>query len=154
MKASKIIWLVILVFCLFQGCHFGHNGKTKQLIETSNEEEFDKFQKLFYSDSVFQMSRIIFPLASDIKDSSSSNHVDDSAIILSRQNWIMLQNDFFIKNDSIANIGDRIYKKKIKRTDSQIVESIYIEDSGFRESMTFSLKKGKWYLIDFTECDN
>lgn len=120
----------------------------------TNEENFDEFQKRFYSDSIFQMSRVIFPLESDIVDSSSSASEYPQTPVLNKRNWIMLRNGFFSKNDSIANINGRVYKRKIVSTKSKVVESVYIENSGFRETVTFSLKNGKWYLIDYILLDN
>jgi hypothetical protein len=157
MKVYQILSLSLFFSFLSQGCHYSHNastkGEIKQSLVTSNEEKFDEFKKLFYSDSVFQMSRIIFPLASDVIDSSSNVVENSITTVLNKQNWVMVRDDYF-KDDSIANIDGQIYKRKTERINSKIVESFYIENSGYRITLIFSLKNGKWYLIDHIVLDN
>lgn len=117
-------------------------------------EDFYKFQKLFYSDSLFQMSRIKFPIVGDVTDSSTNDLVESKIHEWNRGNWIMLRNPFFKEKDSIVQINGDTYKRKIIKEKTRIVESIFIEDSGFLITLKFSLQNGKWYLIDYTECNN
>lgn len=144
MKAKNIILIFLLI--LFFGC-----GKGQKQPNNLLSENFDEFYKKFYSDSLFQMSRINFPLASDVVNSSSSDIVDSTVRVWNRENWVILRNTYFKENDSIANINGEIYKRKIVNNKTQVIESIYIENSGFFIKMNFSLQNGKWHLIDYIE---
>jgi len=158
MKKYQVLSSLLFFYFLSQSCHFSRNEGINEQVKLSHtkskEEKFDEFHKLFYSDSVFQMSRVIFPLASDVIDSSTNVVEEPTTPVLTKQNWVMMRNDYFIKNDSIASIDGRIYKRKIERINSQIIETVYIENSGFRETLTFSLKNSKWYLTDYIVLDN
>ena len=152
--------LIVVAFILFtlNSCNQKSKINTNTLIDKKEkgvkEENFDTFSESFYSDSLFQINRIIFPLASDIGDSHSNDSEDSKIHVLKKENWIMLKNNFFKGNDSIFSINGEVYKRRIHRTNILIIESIYIEDSGFMTTMKFSLRNGKWFLSDYTECDN
>ena len=145
------IALLFLLILNFSGC-IGNQKADRVLVH--KEENFDKFSKVFYSDSLFQTSRIIFPLVSDLKDSLANKSGQTSNSTLNKTNWRMLSNDYFKEGDSIATIYGRIYKRKLIRSNSQVEDYIYIENSGFFEKVIFTMKDGKWYLTDYIESDN
>lgn len=112
-------------------------------------ENFDIFCESFYSDSLFQMNRIIFPESSSTVD-SSSNYFDESVFPeFCKENWIILKNNIFRDKDSIINVDGRVYKKRITKTKKSVIESIYIENSGCFTTLKFNLIKNKWYLTDY-----
>ena len=84
----------------------------KTLASGKKEENFEKFKDLFFSDSLFQINRIIFPLenelkidkeyAAALKDSDKITIDDNNYVPYNKNNWAMLKDVFFKKNDSIA----------------------------------------------------
>jgi len=157
-KLRKCNVIISVFFVLFYCCHSKQNeinrGQKKQIDTDQKNENFDGFRKEFYSDSLFQMSRINFPLASDLSDSLANDLKDSTVLQRTSENWKILKDNLFTYQDSIVNINGQIYKRKIVKINSQMVESVYIEDSGFFETMKFSLIKGKWYLMDYIVSDD
>lgn len=158
MKIKHLI-LTLLSLLILSGCNQRSKKSTRTLIYNENtrdvkEESFDEFSKLFYSDSLYQINRIIFPLESDIDNSASNESKDSTIYVWKKENWIMLKNNYFKGNDSVFIIDGEVYKTRIHRTNRLVVESIYIEDSGYIITMKFLLRNGKWHLIDYTECNN
>ena len=62
----------------------------------------------------------------------------------------MLKNTSFKGNDSILNIDGEIYKRKIIKSDTLVIDSVSVEDSGFEIVKKFSLKATNWYLIYYS----
>lgn len=161
----QILSLSLFFSFLSQGCHNSHNasakGEIKQSLVTSNEEKFDEFRKLFYSDSIFQISRIIFPLeiekkieeeyAAALKDSNIVKINKNNHIAYNKSNWNMLITAFS-NNDSIA-IHDGIrYKRRFQKSNNLIEEDILFADDGLLMVISkFKLIDNKWYLIDFED---
>ena len=122
----------ILLFSILCGCIQSYNLNR-------NEEEYETFIEKFYTDSLFQLSRIKFPLEGFNSDEYNffEEEVDDSKYFWKKKNWIMLKS--IDKNSKI--------KFKITKNDSIIKEENYIPDSGFIIEKRFKRTKGKWYLI-------
>jgi hypothetical protein len=158
MKKERLILVIFAMFALNSCNQKSKINASPLTVDTKVKgvtgESFDEFSKLFYSDSLFQINRIIFPLESDIGNSHSNDSEDSTIHVWKKENWVMLKNNFFKDSDSICSINGEIYKRRIRRTNILVIESIYIEDSGFITTMKFSLRNGKWYLSDYTESDN
>jgi len=156
MKAYNIFLLLFLI--CFISCHSKRNDTSKEKIAQnifeSKKENFEEFSKLFYSDSSFQVSRINFPLSGKYNiavTTSSSNELGDSIIYeWNKDKWVMLKNTSFKGNDSILNIDGEIYKRKIIKSDTLVIDSVSVEDSGFEIVKKFSLKATNWYLIYYS----
>ena len=129
--------------------------KREQTVNKINgNEDFVQFSKLFYTDSLFQMSRIKFPLKGERNIDvpiTASNIMGDSIIVgWKKKDWRMLTNTYFSNNDSVMIIGSDKYIRKTNISNKSAIVYTYIEDSGFSVREKFALKKGKWYLIFFS----
>jgi|GEM_PF-968132 len=152
-------YLILAIFALFalNSC----NQKSKinayplSVDSKAKGESFNEFCKLFYSDSLFQLSRINFPLSGihniEVEESPSNESGDSTIYKWEKENWVILKKNSFQGNDSVKNIDGEIYKRKTQKTDIFICDSVYIEDSGFGVVKKFALKNGKWYLINYSE---
>lgn len=158
MNTKKII-LIVIASVILIGCSQKEKTNEKKVSNwVVDNENFYEFSKLFYTDSIFQINRINFPLSGDHNidiENSLSNEIGDSTIHgWKRENWVMLRNVTFQGEDTVKNIDGVIYRKKIRKTDTLVTESEYIEDSGFEIIKKFSLNKGKWYLIYYSVYNN
>ena len=145
MKARVSLLLIVL----FSFCQCNHQ---KSPLIRLKEEDFDKFLNSFYSDSIFQMSRIIFPLVNMQNDSLAN--ISEQKNSFSIKNWRMLSNDYFKGDDTVITIYGQIYKRKLLKGNTEAEDYFYIEDSGYYHKLFFKLKNGKWYLVDHDKSDN
>lgn len=133
------------------------------LLNENKVENFNVFIKNFYSDSIFQINRIIFPLENDIKiekeyeealkDSNNINIDDeDNYISHSINNWAFLSDSYFLDNDSIAIIDGKHYRRIFCKTNNSIEENIIsIDDDFVVIKMKYRLVNNEWYLVDFID---
>ena len=123
MKYFVFLFSIILCF----SCNFSQR-KT---------ESFNEFNTKFHSDSLFQISRINFPIEG--KYVEGFNRKDWSL-----KNWQMLRKP----------VGENISKEfqiSTKISDSIVIEKIWNPNSGFHTEIRFKAIKGKWYLIYFDD---
>jgi hypothetical protein len=150
--------LILITGCNFKGNTVDHKGKSCDTLITEN---FDFFLHKFYSDSVFQISRIIFPLESEkVSDKEYAEALKDSNIIeisknnhayFNKDNWIILSDTFF-KNDSIVTIDGVKYKRRFYKTPKFIEENIlYADPEQVMMISKFQLINKKWYMVDFKD---
>lgn len=97
-------------------------------------ETFAEFDRRFHSDSLFQMSRIKFPLKGKLVDGFDKK--DWSA-----KNWSM------IKSLVTVNTKGKDYKKQTHFSDALVTEKIWIENSGFSFERHFKKVNGEWFLV-------
>jgi hypothetical protein len=156
-----------MLLILITGCNFkGNTADNKdKSCDTLITENFDSFLHKFYSDSIFQISRIVFPLESEkVSDKEYAEALKDSNIIeisknnhasFNKNNWIIL-NDNAFKNDSVAIVGGIKYKRRFYKTDNFVEEKIlYAYPEQVMIISKFQLINKKWYMIDFQdEFDN
>lgn len=138
---------ILTVFILASGCGPVNSSDPKigtdsssttrfNTVQDHSEENFELFFKKFDSDSVFQHSRIDFPL----KYETLGDEGDPNTI------------SYISKND-IYHIGlnklkepKMIHAKKI--TDSSKIEMKFvIEDTGYEKDLVFEKKGEKWFLV-------
>lgn len=160
MRCTEIF--VCLLALIFLSCQ-SKNGKRIETDSIAKSESFDEFSKLFYSDSLFQINRIIFPLENDkkiekeyasaLKDSGNIEiHKKNSYHPHNKTNWAFLDNAYFKKNDSIAIIEGVTYKRRIHKTNTFVEENIlYADDDFVMVILKFELINGRWYLIDYID---
>lgn len=109
-KESFLFFPIVFV----TACHSTNNkiseNKDMQKDSTYNKvESFDEFCGKFFSDSVFQMSRIIFPLPSSDAD-TTFNDVDTLTYPVFRKgNWVILKNNLFSGKDTITGVDGNVY---------------------------------------------
>jgi len=142
---------ITLVFALviLSGCN-----TLQSLTKSTHSENFEEFSIKFYTDSLFQLSRINFPLKGlyniEVPE-TPKNPIGDSIITSWKKNdWNLLKNDYFKNNESKVVIENNTYLRKIKKSSKTVIIKTYIENSGFSVTEKFALKKDKWYLIYFS----
>lgn len=96
-------------------------------------EGFDEFYKKFLEDSVFQISRIQFPLGGE-------KITNDKTSEWSRDNWITMK-------ASVFEIDTTEFKVEIEKSDSLNTFKVFIPNSGFELIMKFKLIDTRWYLV-------
>ncbi len=159
--------LIISIFSIFYiltaGCNIKENtaDNANKSRNTLSIEDFDSFKNKFYSDSIFQISRIIFPLESEkksekeyaeaLKDSNINNVSKNDHIPYDKNNWVMLTDAPF-KDDSIAIIDGVKYKRRFYKTSKFVEENIlYADPEQVMIISKFQLINKKWYMVDFKD---
>ncbi len=105
-------------------------------------EDFDSFYLKFHRDTLFQISRIIFPLEGYNLD--SENALDtNSNFRWNRNEWTYHK---LIELDSQ-------FKREFKIIGDSAKERIYIPNSGLETIRKFSKKDGKWHLVFYGNQD-
>jgi len=163
MKKDLILIISIqFTLLLSLGCNLkgNINDDSHNSTDTLTCEDFDSFYKKFNSDSVFQMSRIIFPFESEKESEREyAEALEDTSIEVTtansspdeKENWIMLR-DTLSKNDSIISAGGVKYKRRFYKTPILIEENIlYADPEQLMIIIKFKLINNKWYLIDFQD---
>jgi len=145
MKIFKAISLIIISL-IFINCdkkkeETNFNSKAKKIEEKSTiekAENFDQFNKKFHSDSLFQVSRVDFPI--DGKHISGFEQYN-----WTKENWEFLAVPVAEKTE----IGE--YQHSLVKTDTLITERFWIPDSGFEVERQFKLIDNKWFLIYYND---
>ena len=102
-------------------------------------ENFKKFNAKFHSDSLFQISRINFPI-------DGKHIMGFSKEIWTKENWQILKKP----------IGGKVSKEFVQKTeitDSIVIEKIEIPNSGFHTEVRFKRIKYKWYLVYYNDVE-
>ncbi|WP_125720273.1 hypothetical protein [Flavobacterium ustbae] len=101
-------------------------------------ENFEEFNKKFHSDSLFQVSRVDFPIG--------GKHVSGfEQYNWTRKNW-QFQAVPVAENTAIED-----YQHSLVKTDTLITEKFWIPDSGFEVERQFKLINNKWFLIYYSD---
>lgn len=103
------------------------------------EENFDNFYQRFHKDSLFQISRVQFPLKGqkfNLKGTSAWK----------KETWMMIKGTANEVDKADFNV------KTIKKPDSYF-EGIYCKNCGFSFEMEYRLINGRWYLVYLQEKD-
>lgn len=101
-------------------------------------ESFEDFNKKFHSDSIFQVSRVDFPI--------EGKHVSGfEQYNWNRKNWQFQAIPVAEKSE----IGE--YQHSLVKTDSLVTERFWIPDSGFEVERQFKLIGNKWFLISYND---
>ena len=128
--------LIGFVFLFILGCNSTGNNKIEEdraniesienKIKIENGvEEFGDFMNFFVSDSIFQMSRIKFPITGTYCDF-------DTTMVWTKDNW-----DCIIKK--VSEIDTTQYNVKLTRNGDEYFEEITCKECGFAFSMKFQL---------------
>ncbi|WP_338840146.1 hypothetical protein [Flavobacterium ginsenosidimutans] len=146
MKSCKTF--IFSAFCIFfLSCNKNKieeskpDSQTKNSIESKKKEiaeSFDEFNKRFHSDSIFQVSRVDFPI--------EGKHVSGfEQYNWSRKNWQFQAVPVAEKTE----IGE--YEHSLVKTDTLVTEKFWIPNSGFEVERQFKLIKNKWFLIYYSD---
>lgn len=139
MRYSKVISIVvflILISCQDKKGEPSTLDSKKTLI--TKRENFDRFNIRFHSDSVFQISRVDFPI-DGISVSGFERHN------WKKENWKFITVPVSEKNE-VEN-----YEHSLIKNDTLVIEKFWIPDSGFEVERQFKLIKNKWFLVYYND---
>jgi hypothetical protein len=111
-------------------------GKEKPLFGADTlKEDFKDFHDRFIQDSLFQVSRLKFPLG-------GKRILDDESYDWNLDNWTMIK-------VSLYEIDTTEYKHKLEIQEDPEYKSfrLFIPNSGFEFSARFQLIEHKWHLV-------
>ena len=131
----KLYSIPLLALVSLVSCKNGNSSNTPEV-----PEPFESFNQRFHSDSMFQLSRIIFPIQGKLIDGSEKQEWTPS-------NWEML------KEPVRKDVDTTEYKHQLTLSDTTVYERYWIENSGFSVERQFSLKEGKWYLTLYNDAN-
>ncbi len=124
------------------------SNKTESKIENKKEptaktksikyEKYDAFYNRFHKDSLFQMSRVNFPIGGYYLDTVGEEQKWNET------NWIM-------HRSKIQEADTSIYKISIESATTVKKEKLFIEGGGFKIERKFQLLNGKWHLIFYSD---
>ncbi|KFF05452.1 hypothetical protein [Flavobacterium reichenbachii] len=138
MKYASPIIIIAFIFTILSCNKNKNNHKLSLEKEGRQIENFDQFNKRFHSDSVFQISRVDFPIEGT--HVSGFEHYD-----WTKKNW-----EFQIVPVSEQNKIDE-YQHSLIKSDTLIIEKFWIENSGFQVERKFKIIDGKWFLIYYND---
>lgn len=138
MKSYKLITIALIYLII--SCNKTSNkldSKISSFEKSVENENFDNFIERFSNDSVFQKSRIIFPLKVETYDVETFAYNNEYETM---GNW-RFERLIDRKNPRIIN--------NIKTVKNQKIFLYQAEDTGIHVEYFFKLKKNKWclYLI-------
>jgi hypothetical protein len=141
----RVFILIPLLILAFPSCRHKEkiNSKESALrtvssIESRDSESFESFNERFHSDSLFQMSRTVFPLQGKYRDGWDSTQRTPST-------WVFM-------TEKVKKVfADSDYMHAYTEETGRVSEKYWIENSGFLSERKFELRKGKWYLVYFTD---
>ena len=140
MARNKYAPTILLLCTLCLSCNLNSGGANSAPASKSSQknadENFDAFFSRFKTDSVFQKSRILFPLK--IKLTVGEGDSDSTNLIPSdRLPYINL----FTVN------GTKGIVKKSVLGPAKVDVRFQLQDTGFEENFTFVKKNGQWSLV-------
>jgi hypothetical protein len=139
-KHMKIIKIAILLGILLPSCVDNH----ETTINIKNQSEsFQIFYKRFTSDSIFQLSRVSFPLKGHYMDNDIAGTVEEDTYIWTKQNWRIIHHIDKSKKDQ--------YKITENISDSLAIIKTEGIDENFIFEETYKKINGKWFLITLTD---
>jgi hypothetical protein len=138
---KKYRFFLFILYCSFfascnQTAKEDGNNQLKDPIVDS--EDFDVFNIRFYSDSIFQYSRIIFPLEGQFIGGFEKHN-------WTKDNWIILKNPVVEKSDSNE------YQHSFSKSDSLVIEKFWLPESGFKVERRFKRIDNLWFLVYYSD---
>jgi hypothetical protein len=151
MKIRKFVFIWICALLLLQcnrkanpvaekkSAPVSKNVSSKPVSSAKGVENFDNFYQRFHKDSLFQISRVQFPLKGEKVNLKGTSP-------WKKEKWMMIK--------ATANEVDRneFSVKTLKKSDSYF-EGVYCKNCGFSFEMEYRLVNGKWYLVYLQEND-
>ena len=144
-----MITLYILLLTFFCSCEDTITLKSTQL-QKVEEEKFEVFYNKFLSDSVFQLSRIKFPLLGECQDWGTTGldekgNPSSDKFVWNKDSWDILRK--VNKSDAVD------YDFKVIKEENKIIRTMKGKSFGFYLEETYERLEGKWYLTYFIERD-
>ncbi len=122
--------VLIIAVALIMGLALSSCTSSKKIARFEN---FDDFYGKFHSDSIFQLSRVNFPLKGKKIDSSGEQN-------WSKENWSVL-------TIPVYDVDTTVFKVRYEHSNMVFSQKSWIENSGFSVEHRFELIKRKWYLV-------
>lgn len=120
--------LYLLLFIFLTSCI---NTTETAIVKPANES-FENFNTRFHTDSLFQLSRIKFPIGGQFVDG------------FERHEWTIENWD--LHKEPVSGKKLKGFEHTITKTDTTVVEKIWIENSGFNFERKFKIIEGQWFL--------
>ena len=127
----------ILVLFLFLSCISYSQQVQKGKNINPPTEIFSVFQSRFFTDSIFQFTRINFPLEYRRPDAQPRN--------VNSGDWKFLDHLYWTKSD--PPVYHQVYMQTVPKGDFMRVDGQL--DNRYYEYYYFSLIDGKWYLVKY-----
>lgn len=136
----KYFFMIIINAFLFACQNNSSNKSCDYKKSNDTNEKFEVFINQFYSDTIFQKSRIILPLEGEILEWDEKDSV--------------VKSDWTNKKINLTNFETILkYKPNAKHTfvngNETCTEKILIENSGFLMERKFILIVRKWFLKEY-----
>ena len=122
---------------------------TEIQIPKNIDENFKTFLDNFSKDSVFQISRVIFPLK--VTELDYNNELESIVRIIQKKEYTKL--DFEYPKDALTREFDR-YTQNIKTKGDKAVVEIRGVDNGIYSDFYFEKINGKWHLKSWNDSSN
>lgn len=138
MKNPFIIALLVAFIVL--GCNHNERKTTKYTISNKSDdvENFDEFNIRFHIDSIFQLSRINFPIGGKSIDG------------FTKQEWT-LKNWKMHRTPVVEKPEMKGYEHSLVKSNTFVIEKYWIKDGGFSAETRFKRIKNKWFLIYYND---
>ncbi|MBP4140407.1 hypothetical protein J3S90_01150 [Flavobacterium sp. P4023] len=132
---KNILITSVLVFSLISCLNKHKNDVILNNDQNIRKENFDIFFDRFNNDSVFQISRIIFPLNNEIYDFESDKFFKEK---IKQENW---------KYFNFATLSKKYITTLDKIKEDEVKLNIQIVDTGVNIDYFFTFKSNKWVLV-------
>jgi len=133
-----VINAVVIVFCLTLGGVFIINTPT-----SAQPEKFENFLKSFANDSVFQASRIQFPLKYFFQNNETFDF-DSTEVAQTEYQYNKLHYNLIECTEAYTMIYDN-FKSELRDTNERVFQ--WKGFTGMDKRYYFKRKFGKWYLV-------
>jgi len=127
--------IIVIIIAIFNSCNNSHQENSIPNAKRDSTEVFEKFYNKFHDDSLFQISRILFPLPGYNIDSDYNPNEKIINFNWNKNDWVMHK-----------KILDEKFKNELKKYNDSMIERLYIENSGVEIIRKFYLYNNKWYL--------
>lgn len=144
----KKILFITIVF-LFFNCSDKSSIKVKEKTDTiafenQLDENFSTFLEKFSKDSLFQISRVSFPMVVEELD---DNYKSTNRTVF-KKDYLCL--DFLFNANNVQRATDH-YDQKIKLLDNKVVIEIRGIANGIYTDFIFEKRKNEWFLITWID---
>ena len=132
---------LIIFFCIIS-C----NNRTK----TNSFETFNAFKIAFFSDSLFQQTRILLPIAFK----NPINYIPEGERNLNENNSDTFWENSNLKFSNIYELDTAEYFIKSEMDDTFAIQTVGLKNSGLFSKFYFVNRLNKWYLKRYEESVN
>lgn len=139
MKILIVTTTIILLTFTLSSC-YKSCVQEKKNNSNSSVENFESFYDKFHNDSLFQLSRLNFPLKGGPVGGDTNEE-------WTKGNWRMLRT-------KIYDVETTQYKVSYEKQYNSFTEKVWLEDSGFSFEYKYELIGNKWFLVSAFELDN